>query len=75
MFAVLHGVVVAQRAGGVFGETLDGETFGLTGFEHFAHGVAGMGVIGVGMEIDAYHGRSLLLEDGGMACEAGYSGI
>ena len=60
VFAVFHGVVVAQRAGGVFGEALDGETLGLTGFEHFAHGVAGMGMIGMGMEIDAYHGRSLL---------------
>ena len=59
----------------MFGEALHDEALGLAGFEHFAHGVAGMGMIGMGMEIDAYHGRSLLLEDGGMACEAGYSGI
>ena len=28
--------------------------------EHLAYRVAGMGMAGMGMEIDAYHGRSLL---------------
>ena len=59
VFAVFHGVIVAKGTRGMFGKAVDDKALGLTGFEHFAYGVAGVGVIGVGMEIDAYHGLFL----------------
>ena len=49
----------------MFGKAVDGEALGLAGFEHFAHGVAGMGVVGMGMEIDANHRSSLRMAEAG----------
>ena len=65
MLAVFNGIIVAQGAGGMFGKAVDSKALGLAGFKHFAHGVAGMGMVGMGMKINANHRSSLLVAEAG----------
>ena len=54
-FGACSSLRAAFRPGRVFGKALHQQSLLLTGLEHLPDAVAGVGMIGVGMEIDSYH--------------------